>query len=388
MRSLWWAVAGAMALGLVVVEAAMQPTRADRLHLYALFAGMSLLTLGLGVLLARRLPRTRRLGTAIRWVVLSSVVVAIAGVVVSAQTMFISTHDRNLVLIALGLGVALGLALAVVVASSFSADLARLASTTRRVGAGDLSARAEVRRADELGAAASAFDEMVARLERTEAARAHLFASIGHDLRTPLASLQASVEALEDGLAADPGAYLRGMAKDLEDLRRLVDDVFLLARIEAGSMELRPEPVDLAELADEAAEAMAALAAKRRVLLGVETDGAVDAVVDPSAIGRVLRNLIDNAVHHSPEGGRVRITVGSGRGTATVRVLDEGPGFPEEFREVAFERFSRADQARSRRAGGAGLGLAIARGLVEAHRGRISIEEGDGGRVRVELPAP
>lgn len=139
--------------------------------------------------------------------------------------------------------------------------------------------------------------------------------------------------------------------------------------------------MDLAELGDEAVEALTPLAARRRIRLTARATGAVPAQVDPAAMGRVLRNLLHNAIRHSPDGAEVVLEVEPGG----FRVVDEGEGFPDEFRPRAFDRFSRADAARS--GDGAGLGLAIARGIVEAHGGTIHIEDGPGGRVAVRLRA-
>jgi two-component system sensor histidine kinase BaeS len=213
-----------------------------------------------------------------------------------------------------------------------------------------------------------------------------LLASISHDLRTPLASMQAAVEALQDGLAPDPAAYLRGLSHDLDYLRRLVDDLFLLARLDAGRLELSPTEVDLAELADEAVEAVAPVAASHSVRVRVEGPGRVGVVADPAAMGRVFRNLLSNAVRHSPRDGEVKVQLSLNGSTVEALVADQGTGFEENPPARAFERFARSDASRSRDSGGNGLGLAIAKGIVEAHGGSIAIESGPGGRVRFTIP--
>jgi two-component system sensor histidine kinase BaeS len=169
------------------------------------------------------------------------------------------------------------------------------------------------------------------------------------------------------------------MAKDVEHLGRLVEDLFAYARIESGRYEPVVESVDLRELVDETVEVCSPIADQRQVRLEVVNERGGLAEVDPAGMGRVLRNLVDNAIRHTPPGTAVRIVVGDRR----LHVIDEGPGFPEEFRDVAFERFTRADPART--GGGAGLGLAIARGIVEAHGGSIAIGDGPGGRIEVQL---
>jgi signal transduction histidine kinase len=219
-----------------------------------------------------------------------------------------------------------------------------------------------------------------------EEERRTLLSIVSHELRTQLAELRATLESLVDGVAPDPDRYLRSMQRDVDALAALVDDLFLLTRLEAGRVELHPEPVDLAELADEAVESLAPVASARGVTLRLHAGGPVPARGNATALGRVIRNLLDNALRHAPSGSTVDVTVRAD-GPPTVRVVDEGPGFPPGFGERAFERFSRAEPSRARATGGAGLGLAIARGLVEAHGGRIWIEDPPGGRVAFELPA-
>ena len=167
-----------------------------------------------------------------------------------------------------------------------------------------------------------------------------------------------------------------------------MDDLFLLSRIESGALDLAVEDADLAELADEAAE-VAALAARGRsqqVEVALETTGSVPVRVAPREIGRVLRNLMDNAARHAPPGSTIRLQVATEADTAVVHVRDDGAGFPDDLLERAFESFVRADEARTRDGAGAGLGLAIARGLVEAHGGTVRAHPGPGGHVEVRLP--
>ena len=176
------------------------------------------------------------------------------------------------------------------------------------------------------------------------------------------------------------------MQRDVEALGALIDDLFLLARIESGNLALDRVPLDLSELVDEAVEALAPAAAARGIRIERDTPQRVRVAGNPTALGRVVRNLLDNAIQHAPDGSVVRVVV-DGAERPRVEVTDEGPGFPAEFSAHAFERFTRADPSRNRSTGGAGLGLAIARGLVEAHGGRIWIGAPPGGRVTFDLPA-
>jgi len=386
-KTLAWGLVIALVSGLLIAELAMNLTPNDRPELYVVFGAATLLSFAGAAAALRIGGHLRSLRTSLQVVALAAV--AVTGVVVglAALTMFIEPHDLTLLLVALILGVGLGGVVAMAVAKPLTEHLAAVSSAASRVAAGDLSARTGVDRSDELGEVARSFDQMAARLETSDAERRLLTASISHDLRTPLASMQAAVEALQDGLAPDPPGYLRGLSHDIDYLRRLVDGLFLMSRIDAGSYHLEMSEVDLAELADEAVEAVAPAAAKRRIRLDVATPGRVGISADPAAIGRLFRNLLANAVRHSPEGGRVRIELARTGTKVSALVSDEGTGFSLEVRARAFERFVRADDSRNRDTGGAGLGLAIAKGIVEAHGGTIEILDAGGGQVRFTIPA-
>lgn len=381
----------AVVAALAVTELTMAPSPAERMALLVIFGSIAAATGLAGWLLPRLTSRFRTLRHTVLLVSLAAVAVVAIAVAVSAQLMFLSSHDLRLVVVALGLGVVLGALLAATISRPLSADLERLAGTARRVGEGDLSVRADLSRPDEVGTVATAIDGMIMALqnaeeerERVDRARRVFLAAVGHDLRTPLTSMQAAVEALQDGVADDPERYLRSMISDLDHLSGLVEDLFLLARIEAGKLELRPEPVDLTDLADEAVEAMTPVARRQEVGIDMHADRHVTVIAGARELGRVIRNLLDNAIRHAPPSSQVRVDVENAGHEATVRVIDEGPGFPEGL--DVFESFAKGDEARTRVHGGAGLGLAIAKGLVEAHGGSISIEEGIGGRVAFRLP--
>jgi signal transduction histidine kinase len=381
-----------IAAGMGALEVVMNPSGGDRLEPLALFCAMATVTL----LATRAVPtlamRTRTLGHTVAAVGLVAAGLIALGLVVGAWRMFLSVHDLHLLSIMLAVAAGLSVVFALGVARSVRTDLAALRNTTDRVAKGDLTARTSVSRSDELGATAAAIDEMIERLAAAEHQRRHdeearraLLAAIGHDLRTPLAALQAAIEALQDRLATDPDRYLRAMGHDVAHLRALVDDLFLLARIEAGDFVVEREVVDLSELADETIEAMEPVARQRLVELHLETTGRVSAIGGPQALGRVMRNLVHNAIRYAPDAGNVVIRVFNGDG-ATVEVIDDGPGFDPTVIPAAFDIFVRADPARSRDTGGAGLGLAIAKGVVDAHGGEIWARPGPGGRVGFRLP--
>ncbi len=385
-------------LGLAVVasialfEVTMRPSAGDRSQLLVLFIAMAAGTALLGWVIPRVTGRFRSLRAAVIVLAVASIVAVAVAVGVAARLMFLESHDLQLLTVVLGFGVGLGVVLATTLAARLTRDLGRISGTVARIGEGDLRVRTGVVRPDELGEAAAAVDVMASRLEaaeaerqRNETARRHFLAAVGHDLRSPLAALRASVEALEDGLAPDPDRYLGSMRRDLDAMAHLVDDLFLLATIEAGKLQFDREPVDLAELADESIEALRPVAAGRNVTLRLDADGAVSALGGPAELGRVIRNLLQNAIRFSPENASVTVRVANGT-TARVIVADEGPGFPASMIATAFEEFVTGDAARSRAVGGAGLGLAIARGIVDAHGGTIWAEPGPGGRVGFEIP--
>jgi signal transduction histidine kinase len=358
-----------------------------------LFTGLTAATIGAGLALRRLTRRTRSLRNQVLAVTLASLILGAAAAVVLARLMVLDPGELTAVAGALAVTAVFATLLVLTASSPLGRDVRRLEATVRSIEAGDRSVRSGVVRADELGHVARALDELTARLDSLERERAGyeaermaMLSSVGHDLRTPLSALRAAVEALADGIAPEPERYVRAMQRDVEALSALVDDVFLLTTIEAGRLELHPEPADLTEIADEAIEALAPVAAARGVSLHLDAFGRVGVAGNATALGRVIRNLLDNAIRHAPAGSVIQVVVRDDGG-AKVRVVDEGPGFPAEFAAHAFARFARADPSRARATGGGGLGLAIARGLIEAHGGRIWIEEPPGGRVAFELPA-
>ena len=386
MRTLVWALAAVLIAGLMVAEFSMDLTGDQRRQLYLVFTVMAGVTALAAWLSLKMTGRFKSLRTSLQVVAFAAVAVTAAVVAVAALAMFIEPHDLTLVLVALVLGVGLGGVVAAAVARPLTEDLGAVSKAASRVAAGDLSARTGVVRDDELGTATRAFDKMVDDLQASDDERRNLLTAIGHDLRTPLASMQAAVEALQDGIAHDPPAFLRGLGHDLDYLRRLVDDVFLLSRLDAGKLEVSPIALDLSELADEAVEAIGPIAMKRGVKLSVHSPGRLGVIGDPAALGRVFRNLLDNAVRHSPDLGEVRIELTGRPSRIRAMVTDQGVGFSDGVKKRVFDRFFRADDSRNRSSGGTGLGLAIARAIVEAHGGRIAIEDGPGGRVAFELP--
>jgi len=252
---------------------------------------------------------------------------------------------------------------------------------------------------DEIAALAVTMNGLLERLALALARQRAFTADAGHELRTPLTALKAELE-----LAARPGKSrealadaIQAAAGDADQLIRLAEDLLLLARADEGTSFLAPERIDMSSELHTAARRFASTAAARGVAVSVQTAGQLGVVADPGRVRQALDNLIDNAVRHAPPGstvevtGRCAVATGGGSGqrrVVAVEVRDHGPGFPREFLPRAFERFQRADPARGRADGGAGLGLAIVATIARAHHGKVGAgnHPAGGARVRIELP--
>jgi signal transduction histidine kinase len=266
-----------------------------------------------------------------------------------------------------------------------------LTGAARRLGKGDLSYRVPENHHDEVGQLAKTFNEMAAGLETAAAQRKAMTADIAHELRTPLTNIKGYLEAIKDGVVEPDPATINVIYDQTVHLSRLVEDLRLLAIADAGRLrlDLQPERLDL--LAEDAVTAFRPRATERRVALTVSAAAEVLPVVslDGTRIRQVLANLVENALTHTPDGGRVTVSVGNAAsGMVRLVVEDTGAGIPQELLERIFDQFYRVDPSRSRGTGGAGLGLTIVKRLVEAHGGTVRAEStpGAGSRFIVEIP--
>jgi signal transduction histidine kinase len=308
------------------------------------------------------------------------------GVVIASGLVMFEMDAAKVVAVAIASGVA-ALAGALVVARWILHPLERLRGASRRLAQGDLSARASESGPRELLEVSRSFNEMAANLERLFDARRQLVAWASHDLRTPLASLRAMVEALEDDLAS-PQEYLPAIRDQLETLSSLVEDLFELARIDAGALTLEVREQPLGELVSGCVRSLRAEARARNVTLA-RADAADPVVrIAPDKVERVLLNLLTNALRHTPSDGAVSVGVRPNSDHVVVSVEDTGNGLAPGAEQRMFERFWRDDESRTRSSGGAGLGLAIAHGLVQAHGGTIWAENRDSGGARVAFTLP
>jgi signal transduction histidine kinase len=343
----------------------------------------------------------------IRWqlglVAVVSVLAVLAGVVATAQLMFISDHDwRVISLVALVAGL-----VAVAVALALGAAIAHwgesLREDARRMGV-DGTFPAERRGPSEFQALSDELARTSERLEdsrlqaaRLEESRRELVSWVSHDLRTPLAGMRAMTEALEDGMAADPARYHRQIRAEVDRMVRMVDDLFELSRIHAGVLRLDPEAVMLGDLVSEAIAGADPVARARRVRLGGSVEDGVEVTADAAGLSRVVSNLVMNAIRHTPADGVVEIRGRAVEDGVELSVTDGCGGLTAEEMERVFDLAWQGGAARtpdpddSSHARGAGLGLAIVKGIVEAHRGMVDVEnveapDASGCRFRVRLP--
>jgi signal transduction histidine kinase len=310
-----------------------------------------------------------------------------------ARAMFISGHDLALLLTMLTFAAALSVGFGLLYAMPLASRIERVRAGTERIAGGELSSEVRVEGHDEVAGLARDFNQMARALERAaereremEQARRDLVAAVSHDLRTPLASTRAMIEALADGVATNPQTerrYLTSASRELEHLSRLVDDLFELARIDAGVLELTLEEASLHDMISDTISGFQPQAEQKGVRLFGEVSGDVDPVLaNPPRLQRVLHNLVSNALRHTPPDGTVALRAATEGNVARVEVSDTGEGIAAEDLPRVFEPSFRGEQSRTRQGKddtpGAGLGLAIARGLVEAHGGTMHVESEPG----------
>jgi signal transduction histidine kinase len=392
--ALGWFLAGLAGSALVASVVGIPPRDTGTLLAVITLAALVVVAAGLGLQgrLRRRRAKVARQGALTAAV---TAAVALAGLWAVSAQMLVSGHDLAVVLASLPVAAGAGVAYGVATARQVAADLEALAGTARRLEAGDLAARAEVRGtaevaliAETLNAAAARLAEARERERRMEQERRDLIAWASHDLRTPLASLRALAEALADELAPDEATrrrYLAGLTANVERLSGLVDDLFELSAIQAGAVTLQLEPTSLPDLAAEVLDRFEPEAAAAGVRLECRLDGGRPVLAGRDQLGRVLANLVVNGIRHTPPGGCLRVTVADGEGSAILRVTDRCGGIPEADLARVFDQLWRGDPARSTK--GAGLGLAIARGLIDAHGGSIGVANVPGGcEFTIRLP--
>jgi signal transduction histidine kinase len=393
----------ALLLTLLLLMAVTQPS-SDHLAQLALTMGLT----GLGSLVAGEVALWALSfapvgGVQLKFAIpplLTALVIAFNVAILSRQ-MFITVTDSQLLLVFLLFGVSLALALAYSIAREMSRSIARIEEGARRIAGGDYSFQldaTDTRGADEIARLAAWFNQMAASVrqsflerQRADAERRQVITAVSHDLRTPVASVRAMIEAIDDGVVSDPDAvrrYQRAIRAEMRRLSLLMDDLFDLSQLEARTLVLQREWVDLSDLISDTLEACRELAEQSGATLCGHVEGELGAVwLDPRQMHRVLMNLTLNALRYTPGGVILlraqRQTDGEGVSHALIQVIDSGVGIPADDLPHIFERSFRGEVSRRRErdsresdtprglSSGSGLGLAIAREIVEMHDGRI-----------------
>jgi two-component system sensor histidine kinase BaeS len=285
--------------------------------------------------------------------------------------------DRRLVAI-FAIALVVAVLLTVVVSRRITRPIEQLTAAVQAIGRGRMPAHVEVHGRDEIARLATSFNAMADAVTTQEALRRRMVGDVAHELRTPLTNLRCELEAIQDGLAAPDPARIASLHEEVVHLQRLVDDLQDLAVAEAGALKLHLERLDLGATVARIVGAAA----------DVAWDDGILVEADATRLRQIVDNVLANALRHSPQGARVRVRVARAGADATVAVIDRGPGIPAADLERIFERFYRVDDARGRGEGGAGLGLAIVRRLVELHQGRVWADSGVGEGATVTFTIP
>jgi signal transduction histidine kinase len=285
--------------------------------------------------------------------------------------------------------VAIAVALAFFLSRRTLTPVKALTSAAQRLGRGDFSQRVQIEDRGEIGELAQTFNSMAGDLERTEKLRQNMVADVAHELRTPLSNIQGYLEALRDGVMKPDKETISSLYEEAALLSRLIDDLQELSLAEAGELKLVLQAEDIGELIRQAVVAVGAKKRAREVSLAVELPEKMPLVsIDARRIGEVLRNLLENAVEHTGSGGSITVAARQQGSWLEVSVTDTGEGIPAGELPNIFERFYRVDKSRTRATGGSGLGLTIARRLVEAHGGRIEAQSQPGRGSRFTFTVP
>lgn len=393
----------ALVVALALTAVWMQPPPEDFIQLAGIYSLTALASASLGILV-HRANAWRRLGGLASSLTLGYVLAAVLTLInvwVAARLMFFNNHDLALagvlLLFASGVSVSFGY----LISKSVAASLAELTRAAEQVSEGEFGTRVPVQGEDEVATLALSFNRMASRLQvadreaaRLEAARRDFVAWVSHDLRTPLASLQAMLEAMSEGVVEDKETidrYMQLSRHEINRLNSLIDDLFSLSQLDSGHLQVNSQICSLSDLVSDTLSSMQARADSRQVALRAEIDGGLDPVrLSPRHVERALTNLLDNALRYTPPGGDILVRVQAVGKDVLIAVADSGPGVPQEAVEHIFDRFYRYEGSRSREegdSGGAGLGLAIAKGMIEAHGGEIWLDgEAEGAKFWMRLP--
>jgi signal transduction histidine kinase len=403
----WSGVILASATGVAVVLAQfmLTPPRRDLVELGVYLAVSGAITVAIGWLLIRLFEGRFGLTLLSRFALVTLVgnAVLVANIVVLARLMFISTdHDLQVLLATVAFSTVIAVCFTTWVASQAIARIANVNQGIRDLAAGNLSITTDVSGHDEVATLAEDVQALARRLTEArderlalDAERRELTAAISHDLRTPLSTIRAMVDALEDGVVSEPvemKRYFVTIRRDVERLNRMIDDLFDLAQMDAGAMRLRRQSITVHEVVSEVVDAMRARAERADVAIELSIqDELPAAMLDGDRLERAIANLLRNALEHTPSGGRVHVLVSGDGAHASVEISDTGEGIAEADLPNIWTRFYRAERSRARAgdaSDGAGLGLAITKGIVELHGGQVQVRSrpGAGSVFTVVLP--
>ena len=276
----------------------------------------------------------------------------------------------------------------VIAGRRFTRPLRALTAAAQRMRDGEVTARVLVRRRDEIGRLADAFNDMAASRAQVERLRTDLISDIAHELRTPLSNIRGWLEATQDGVSEADDALVASLLEEAMMLHHIVDDLQDLAMADAGTLRLHPEPVSVPDLLAQVRAAHGARADQAQVTLSVLSAGEPELLADPVRLRQMVDNLVTNAVRHTPAGGTVTASCRTDGGDVVIEVADTGSGISAEDLPHVFDRFWRAEKSRSRQTGGSGLGLSIVRKLAEAHGGTVTATStlGTGSTFVLRLP--
>ena len=283
---------------------------------------------------------------------------------------------------------AASLVVAVWLSSRIVRPVEQLTEAARRLESGDLSRRVEVGSIDEIGTLGSAFNAMAASIERNQDLRRQMTSDIAHELRTPLNNISGYLDAIADGVVAPRPEVIGSLQEEAGLLVRLVGDLEQLSLADAGRQVLLKERVELADVVERAVALVMPRARAGGITIQVQSRPCPPVEGDATRLGQVVRNLLENAITHTPPDGHIVVALEPQHGAVLLKVIDSGAGVSAEHLPFIFERFYRADASRTRATGGAGLGLAIVKQLVEAHGGSVTVHNltGSGACFTVELP--
>lgn len=393
------------ALLLVLVAGPLlNPPQADSIELFLLMGATGSISLIVVALIDRfgLISRFRSLRDSLILLVILTIGIVFFNVWFLAQEMFFELHDLKLTSVLLLFAGWTALGSAYFIAMSFTRRIMGVSTAAGHLAAGDMTVRVPVEGKDELAGLAMTFNMMAKRLQQAaedkammDQNRRDLIAWVSHDLRTPLASIQLVIDALVDGVAEDEATrqrYLYTAQSEIANLKELINDLFELSQLESGYIDLNLQHASLSDLLSDTLSALRTMAERRGVRLDGHVSSEIDPVrIDPEKIQRVLYNLLINAIRHTPSGGQVMLSASLVGDHVQVTVTDSGEGIASADLPHIFERFYRGERARTRDTDGqrgAGLGLAIAQGLVEAHQGKIMVDSqpGQGARFSFTLP--